>query len=100
MRWRWRDMVRAMLRVALRLLREVRDRPHLLVELAQVLLQGGDLLFRASLGLLGALEAGGHLLLLLLEPLDAVLELLALRREALLLLLGLLVVVLGEILRG
>ena len=50
----------------------------------------------ASLGLPGTLKARGNPLLLLLELLDAVLELIALRREAVLLLLGLLVVVLGE----
>ena len=61
-----------------------------LVELTQFLLQGGDPAFRTSLGLPAALKAGGHMLLPLLEPLDAVLELITLRREALLLLLGLL----------
>ena len=63
------------------------------MELAQVLLQGGDLFLRAGLGVLGALKAGGCPLLLLLEPLDAGLILGALHREALLLFLEFFLVV-------
>ena len=65
-------------RAAPSLLDKVHRRPNLLLEVAQVLLQDGNSLLCASLGLLGFFEAGGRQLLLLLEAIDAVLELLRL----------------------